>query len=126
MGEALKKNPTSGEEADAVEEDVVTELQLREVEETDDYQPVDENDQVLDIIGMTVANGNVRDESDDSNREVEEEDLEGDEDDMDSDNESDDDFPIPDDDSDSEDVTNIFSVTAKGRVVLNWRASRYR
>ena len=126
MGEALKKNPTSGEEADAVEEDVVTELQLREVEETDDYQPVDENDQVLDIIGMTVADGNVRDESDDSNREVEEEDLEGDEDDMDSDNESDDDFPIPDDDSDSEDVTNILSVTAKGRVVLNWRASRYR
>ena len=87
-------------------------------EETDDDQPVDENDQVLDIIGMTVA--------DDSNREVEEEDLEGAEDDMDSDNESDDDFPIPDDDSDSEDVTNIFSVTGKGRVVLNWRASRYR
>ena len=46
---------------------------------------MDENDQVLDIIGMTVADGNVRDESDDSNREVEEEDLEGDEDDMDSD-----------------------------------------
>ena len=63
----------------------------------------------------------MRDESDDSNREVEEEDLEGDEDDMD----SDDDFPILDDDSDSEDVTNIFSVTGKGRVVLNWRASCY-
>ena len=87
---------------------------------------MDENDQVLDIIGMTVADGNVRDKSYDSNREVEEEDLEGAEDDMDSDNESDDDFPIPDDDSDSEDVTNIFSVTGKGRVVLNWRASRYR
>ena len=126
MDEALTKNPTSGEETDAVEEDVVTEPQLREVEETDDDQPVDENDQVLDIIGMTVADGNVRDESDDSNREVEEEDLEGDEDDMDSDNESDDDFPIPDDDSDSEDVTNIFSVTAKGRVVLNWRVSCYQ
>ena len=72
---------------------------------------MDEN-QVLDIIGCwisywildtgyhTVTEGDLREESDESNTKVEEEDLEGDEDDMDSDNENDDDFSVPNDDSD--------------------------
>ncbi len=110
MADALKENPQLDEEAEEAEGENDHEPQRGGDQDDGDFME-DEDDEVLDIIGMTVEH--VEEEEDlDLNGQNDEDDT--------------DDFPLPMDDSDSDDVSNIFSVTKSGRVASNWRTARYR
>ena len=115
IGQALRKNPESDEDGEEPE----GEEQIPQHETNDEAE--DEEDEVLDIIGMTVDNFEDGENEDDKNGDN----LDSDLDDNNDDEDVFDDFPLPGDDSE-DDVSDIFTVTKSGRVANNWKTSWYR